>query len=521
MTCLEADQPQVATRNRTTPPLLEVRGLSKSYGAQLALDDIDIKVFSHEIVGLVGENGAGKSTLLKILAGVVHGYTGTIIYNGSTVGLRQPHEATQLGLSSVFQEQALVPNLPVYENMFLSHESMFSRFGIVSHTARIAAAERHLNALELDIDVRRPAGEYDIATRQAIEIARACSLAEVLDAKNRLVLLDEPTASLSHHEIEPFFALVRRLQEKSAFIFVSHRLSEALDLCDRVYVLRDGKITAESGAKELDVPTLHSLMVGRTRDADYYQEDLASLPSDEALRVSNLSLDGEFDDVSFTVRRGEIFSIVGVLGSGKSHVGEAMMGLRRPSTGRVVANGSDVTSLGLRGHLACGLGYVPGDRAASGIVGPMEGRANISLSSIFDRLSRFGLLKLKAERTMASDCYEEFGIYPPELEREARHFSGGNQQKLLLARATCRRPSILILDNPTAGVDAGVKFEIYTLFRRLAAEGCAIVLITDDLLEAIGLGDRISVMRDGRIQQTMDAPVEAKPDERTVVAYMV
>ena len=511
----------MTTGDRAAPPLLEVRGLSKSYGAQLALDNIDIKVFSHELVGLVGENGAGKSTLLKILAGVVQGYMGTIVYDGNLVALRQPHEATELGLSSVFQEQALVPNLPVYENMFLSHESLFSRFGIVSHKARIAAAERHLNALELDIDVRQPAGEYDIATRQAIEIARACSLAEVLDAKNRLVLLDEPTASLSHHEIEPFFALVRKLQSKSAFIFVSHRLSEALDLCDRIYVLRDGKITAESGAKELDVPTLHSLMVGRERDADYYQEDLASPPGDVAMRVTDLSLADEFHNVSFTVRRGEIFSIVGVLGSGKSQVGEAIMGLRRPSTGSVVAAGSDVTSLGLRGHLSCGFGYVPGDRAASGIVGPMEGRSNISLSSIFDRLSRFGLLRLKAERAMATDCYTEFDIYPPELEREARYFSGGNQQKLLLARATCRSPSILILDNPTAGVDAGVKFEIYTLFRRLAAEGCAILLITDDLLEAIGMGDRVGVMKDGRIQETIEAPVDAKPDERTVVAHMV
>lgn len=521
MNHLEADQPKVATIDRTAPPLLDVRRLSKSYGAQLALDEIDVKVFPHEIVGLVGENGAGKSTLLKILAGVVHGYTGTIIYNGEPVALRQPHEATELGLSSVFQEQALVPNLPVYENMFLSHESLFSRFGIVSHAARIAEAERHLTALELSIDVRRPAGEYDIATRQAIEIARACSLADVLDAQNRLVLLDEPTASLSHHEIEPFFALVRKLQAKSAFIFVSHRLSEALDLCDRIYVLRDGKITAESGAKELDESSLHSLMVGRKRDADYYQEDLASPPGEKALLVDGLSLVDEFYDVSFTVHRGEIFSIVGVLGSGKSQVGEAIMGLRRPSAGRVVANGSDVTSLDLRGHLSRDIGYVPGDRAASGIVGPMEGRANISLSSIFDRLSRFGLLKLKTERTIATDCYEEFDIFPPELEREARLFSGGNQQKLLLARATCRFPSILILDNPTAGVDAGVKFEIYTLFRQLASEGCAILLITDDLLEAIGLGDRIGVMKDGRIQQTIDAPVEAKPDERSVVAHMV
>ena len=172
----------MTTAHRATPPLLEVRGLSKSYGAQLALDNIDVTVFPNEIVGLVGENGAGKSTLLKILAGVVHGYTGSISYDGKPVALRQPHEATELGLSSVFQEQALVPNLPVYENMFLSHEALFSRFGIVSHKARITAAERHLDALELDIDVRQPAGEYDIATRQAIEIARACSLAEVLEA---------------------------------------------------------------------------------------------------------------------------------------------------------------------------------------------------------------------------------------------------------------------------------------------------------------------------------------------------
>lgn len=503
-------------------PLLRISDLSKNFDDVSVLKNLTMDVFPREIVGLVGENGAGKSTLLNILSGTITDYSGTIMFGGRPLRLRGPADAAKVGISRVFQEPALVPNLPVYANLTLSHEGLFSTLGFLNKRKMIAAAEAQLAEIGVTLDVTAETGSLDIATRQVIEIARACSLARILGAEKALILLDEPTASLSHHEIEPFFQLIRRLKHSASFILVSHRLSECLDLCDRIIVLKDGAIAACENAAELDVGKLHELMVGRARAVDYYRDARTATPdSTPVLKVSGVSCKNAFNRVSFDVAPGEIVSIVGVLGSGKHELGASIVGHRPPDSGSVTLGDEDVTRFSYRMHLERGVGYTPGERQRYGVVGTMSGRENISLSSIEDYYTRWSILRLTKERREIHAAYEAVNVLPSNPEIQVRNLSGGNQQKVLLSRSIIRGPRVLVLDNPTAAVDAGVKEQLYALMRDLSAQGCAIVLISDDLLEAIHMATRIIVMKNGEVANTFESPVGAKPAERDIVAYMV
>jgi ribose transport system ATP-binding protein len=503
-------------------PLLRISGLSKNFDEIPVLKNLTMDVFPREIVGLVGENGAGKSTLLNILSGTITDYSGAITFGGRPLRLRGPADAARVGISRVFQEPALVPNLPVYANLTLSHENLFSTLGFLNKRKMIEAAEKQLAEIGVTLDVTAETGSLDIATRQVIEIARACSLARILGAERALILLDEPTASLSQHEIEPFFNLIRRLKHSASFILVSHRLSECLDLCDRIIVLKDGAIAASAKASELDVGKLHELMVGRARAVDYYRDALTTSPGDgPILRVKDVGYKKAFTGVSFDVAPGEIVSIVGVLGSGKHELGASIVGHRPPDSGSVFLGDDDVTRFSYRKHLERGVGYTPGERQRFGVVGTMCGRENISLSSIEDYYARWSILRLAKERRETVTAYEAVNVLPANPEIQVRNLSGGNQQKVLLSRSIIRRPRVLVLDNPTAAVDAGVKEQLYELMRELSAHGCAIVLISDDLLEAIHMATRIIVMKNGEVSSTFEAPVGAKPAERDIVAYMV
>jgi len=508
--------------NLSPDPVLRVMAVSKRFGTQYALHDVSMEVFPNEIVGLVGENGAGKSTLLNIICGTITDYSGEVEYRGRSLRIKNSHDAALLGISRVFQEQALVPNIPVYENLFLSHESRFARFGMVNKRKMIAAAEEELTSLGLQLDVRRETGTYDVATRQALEIARACSTASLVEAEYPLILLDEPTASLTHDEIDPFFRLMEGLKEHASLVFVSHRLSETLAVCDRVYVLKDGRVVTAELAEDLDENVLHGLMVGRARAADFYKNAAQVTPDAEpVLVVENLTLDGKFHDVSFELSPGEILSVVGVLGAGKSELGECILGLKRPTSGTVCFRDLEITSLSLREHLNLGFAYVPAERQRLGIIGGLSGRCNISLSSIEDLFSRYGRLRLRTEKEAVSQSFDALKVRPRDPETPARLFSGGTQQPRLLGRGLIRSPGVLILDNPTAGVDSGAKEELYASFRELTANGVAILVISDDLLEAIGLGDRIAIMKDGRLTETVLADRDSKPNERDIVQHMV
>ena len=507
-----------------TEALLEIQGLSKQYSGITVLENINLHVGRHEIVGLVGENGAGKSTILNVLCGVANPWTGRILLDGQPIRPRNYHEATLLGIARVFQEQALVPNLTVYEHMLLSHEDRFRRMGLFLNRGQMAnLAREKLHGFGLELDVRRPIKDYDFSTRQAIEIAKACHLCELLCNQLPLILLDEPTAALNKQEVDAFFTRLRILRSRASVVFVSHRLSEVLELCDRIYVLKDGRVVAEVVPGEVGEGELHELMVGRKRDRDYYKEDRQCDPRPEALmRVDGFTRQGAFEDVSLELRPGEILGIGGLLGSGKAMVGRALAAIEHWGGGRLQFEGENVKRTVFTRLMRRYAGYVPQERHLEGIILYLSVVWNTSLASIDAlRLWLPGLLNLRREKALVARFIQRLGVKTPSNRALAIHLSGGNQQKVVMAKWLMRKPKILILDNPTRGMDAGAKEDIYGLMRELTQEGMAILLISDELLELIGMSNRILIMKDGRVTHRVEAPPQNKPTERELVQYMV
>jgi ribose transport system ATP-binding protein len=506
--------------------ILRVKGVSKSFGGSKVLDDVGIDVGRNQIVGIVGENGAGKSTLFNIISGIIRPDSGRIELHGKEIRPADYHEASLLGISRVFQEQALIPNIPVFENLLLSHEALFTRAGQLLDRGRmIKTAERIVAAAGIDINVRRRTSDYDFSKRQSIEIARAClAPQEVLGIEYPIVLLDEPTSSLQREEEEAFFRLIVRLREHGSIVFVSHRLSEVLEVSDVIYVLKDGCLVAQVDPDTADEQNLHGLMVGRERDADYYheagQEEAAGRPV--VFRANGLSLEGAYHDVGFELREGEIFGIGGLMESGKSELGRGAAGIVAPDSGTVEIAGSAAMSPDVRKLIPLGLGYVPAERLAEGMITDFPVSWNTSLASGHDIFSSaLGIWRNALEASVAQGLIKRLNIRARGPAQICRTLSGGNQQKVVLARWLCREPKVLILDNPTRGVDAGAKEEIYRLIRELTSRGLGIILISDELLELIGLSNRIAIMRHGAVTEIVEAPPEKKPTERELITLML
>lgn len=509
-----------------TADILRVEGLTKTYGETLVLDNVSFTVAPNSIVGVVGENGAGKSTLFNIISGIVRPDSGRVEFRGKEIRPANYKAANLLGISRVFQEQALIPNITVYENILLSHEGQFTRFGQVLDKKRmIETARRIVDAMKLDIDVQRRTSDYDFSKRQSIEIARACLVPrEVLAISSPLILLDEPTSALEKSEEEAFFRLIRGIREHGSALFVSHRLSEVLSVCDLIYVLKDGRLVATVRPHEINEHLLHGLMVGRERDADYYhEEDQENVSGRSVLMdVRDLSLRQEYREVSFDVRQGEILGIGGLLDSGKSHLGKGIAGLIPPDIGTVRLAGKAPNRPEFRDLIAGGLAYVPSERLLEGIIAPFSVAWNTSLAGGEDIFSsRLGFWRGALEDRLTRRYMAELAIKAPSPRSSCATLSGGNQQKVVLAKWLCRSPRIIILDNPTRGIDAGAKEEVYKLIRRLTASGACIILITDELLELIGLSNRIAIMRGGRLSAIVDAPASRKPSEQELVSLML
>lgn len=509
-----------------TADILRIEGLSKTFGETVVLDNVSFTVASNSVVGIVGENGAGKSTLFNIISGIVRPDRGRIEFQGKEASPANYKAANLLGISRVFQEQALIANIAVYENILLSHEGRFARFGqLLDKRRMIEVAQRIVDAMKLDIDVRRRTGDYDFSKRQSIEIARACLVPrEVLAIAAPLVLLDEPTSALEKSEEDALFGLIRSIREHGSVLFVSHRLSEVLSVCDVIHVLKDGRLVATVNPADTDEGTLHGLMVGRERDADYYHEEdqgqVAGRPV--MLEVKDLSLRDHYRDVSFAVRQGEVLGIGGLLDSGKSHLGKGIAGLLPPEAGTVRLAAHRPVRPEFRHLIGNGLAYVPSERLAEGIILPFSVAWNTSLAGGQDIFStRLGCWRAAHEDRLTRHYMAELGIKAPSPRSSCATLSGGNQQKVVLAKWLCRAPGVIVLDNPTRGIDAGAKEEVYKLIRQLAASGACIILITDELLELIGLSNRIAVMRGGRLTAIVDAPPQCKPSERELVSLML
>jgi ribose transport system ATP-binding protein len=504
------------------PPtaLVAIDNVKKAFPGTQALAGVSLEVRPREIVGIVGENGAGKSTLLKILAGIEQPDSGSIWVRGQRVELRSVGHAARRGISMVSQEGSLIPNLSVAENVFLGHESRFVRFGTIDwrrlHTAALAQLER----VGSRIDPRTETWRLSFGERQMVELARVLALQDRADGQ-ALIILDEPTSVLSSQEVERLFAIMRELRDVASLMFVSHRLDEVLQITDRIYVLRDGKLAGELETPATQATELQRLMVGRELQHEYFRESLQSGAGDRVmLTVDGLSLRGGFADVSFEVRSGEILGLCGVQGSGCEPVLRTLAGLERPTSGQVVLDGQPWSCADPHAAIARGIGYIPAERGREGLVLPLSVAHNLSLPRL-DLVSLWGLVRPSKERSLTRHWVEQLRIRCPEPGVAASSLSGGNQQKIVLAKWLAANVRLLLLDHPTRGIDVGAKEDVYQLLRNLTAAGLAIVLVSDTLEEAIGLSDRLVCMRDARVTGVIDAPRGAKPSLLTVIARVV
>lgn len=475
-------------------PVLDVVGISKSWGATKALTRVDFSLAAGEILAVVGENGAGKSTLLGILSGVTQPDEGEIRRSGETVSFASPHAAQQCGIRTVFQELSLAKNLSVMENIFAGR--LPSRFGFVDRAALRVGSSSLFASLGLAIDPSAIVGELPLSSQQIVEIAKAVSL------EARVLLLDEPTSALNADEKAALFKLVRSLKAAgTAIIYISHHLEEVLDLADRILVLRDGNAVSLVERREVEVGDLVRAMTGRAiADADAARRP----PEAEAL-LEVVSLDdGEFvRDISFSVRRGEIVALAGLMGSGRSALAEIVVGLRPRVQGRMKLGDTAIAPRSLPAAKRLGIGYIPPERKTQGLFLDMPVAANVSAATLW-RSSRFGAHDGARADRVAKDYVSRLAIKAGGVDVHCRALSGGNQQKVLLAKWLEVGPSLLVVEEPTKGVDVGAKQDIHRELLALVASGAGILMVSSDLPEILSLAHRVIVMHRGRIVADLD-----------------
>ena len=502
---------------------LEVIGVSKHFGPVKAVTDVSMSADVGEVVGLIGENGAGKSTLLSMISGTLTPDSGTILLNGRPIAPKNYHEATKLGIFRIYQHQALIPTIPVYENVYLGQEKKFGLLGTVNRRKMSrSTAEVFARLGVTGIEPDAPIGSYSFAERQIIEIVRSIAQADLLEIDHPIILLDEPTSALSREQVDFFFDFVTRVKHRSSQIFVSHRLQELLELSDRVFVLKDGGNVAEiADPASSSEQQLHSMMVGRASvEVFYHEAEQLGSTGDVVLSVKDLAQEGAFTGVSFDLHAGEVLGIGGVVGSGKSEVGHVIAHAGQHASGEIELFGEPMGKSGAREAVRKRVGYVPPERHEEGIVGLLSVAQNVALPRT-GSVARTPWVSNRQEKKVAAAAVKQLGIRTHSVDTQVDRLSGGNQQKVVLGRWTSLESRVLVLDNPTNGIDVGAKAEIYRLIRDLTADGVAVLLLGDDLPELVGLCDRIIIMKDGHIKTTVDAGPENKPDEAELVASMV
>ncbi len=488
---------------------IEFNGITKRFPGVLALDGVSLEVARGSCHALVGENGAGKSTLGKILAGVYVADEGEIQLDGKPVRATNPLAARKLGIAMVHQELAFCPNLTVAENLCLG--DLPARAGWLDRRRMRELSRAMLDEIEADLNVDVPIGELSTAQEQLVQIAAA------LGTRAQVIIMDEPTSSLSVRESEHLFGLLEKLKQRGiTVIYVSHRFEEIFRLCDTVTVLRDGRHVATEKISDTNHERLIHQMVGRELQ-QYTSQHLQRTPGDELLRVENLSSPGRFRDVSFTLRAGEILGLAGLVGAGRSEAAQAIFGIDPAATGRVFVRGQEMPLGSVTGALASGIGFLPEDRKRMGLVLTMNCRENTSLA-ILPRLSLGGFVKRRKERALAQRYVDQLRVKTPSLDAGLAGLSGGNQQKIALAKWLARACAVLIVDEPTRGVDVGAKAEIHHLLDELACQGLALLVISSELPEVMNLSRRILVMRQGRLAGELSREDFSQPNLMRLMA---
>jgi ABC-type sugar transport system ATPase subunit len=476
----------------TGTDLLIMRGIRKSFDGTQALRGVDFSAVAGEVHAISGENGAGKSTLVKLLSGALVRDAGEILLDGHPAELGSPVRARRLGIFAVYQEFSLVPHLTVAENILMAQMPTGRLPGLVDWPTAYRRAEEILASIGfLGIDVRKVVRQLSVSHQQMVEIAKAVA------EQPRILILDEPSAVLSQEELNRLFTLVRRLkQEGTLILYISHRLDEVFEIADRITVLKDGQLVGTVSPQEADLDQLIKMMVGRELGEIFPTR----LPpgAELALEVKGLAKEGAFSDISFSMRRGEVVGMFGLVGSGRTQVARCIFGAEPFDTGELQLDAKPVRPRSPREAVREGIALLTEDRKRDGLVMFCSVRDNASMAS-FESLSRWGVIDRRAQEAKVLEKVKELDIRPPLIDRLARQLSGGNQQKLVLAKWLMTEAKVLILDEPTRGVDVATKVEIYQLISDLAAKGMGILLISSELPEILGMSDRAFVMREGRL----------------------
>lgn len=471
-------------------PLLQMSGIRKEYPGVVALQDVGFELRSGEVHCLLGENGAGKSTLMKILSGAIRRDAGRIMIDGVDAVVDTPADAQRHGIGMIYQDFKLVPELSVAENIFLGNEPTQGRLPLIDYSLMHERSREVIAMLGESIPTAAQVRGLSIAQRQIVEIAKA------LSKKVRVLAMDEPTAPLTEHEMKNLFKVIRRLKEEGVgIIYISHRLEEIFEIGDRITVLRDGTFVHSCLVAEADKRSLVRWMVGRELEQEY-----PKIPLDrggELLRIEHLNA-GMLKDINLTLYQGEILGLAGLVGAGRTELARVLFGADPRESGRVTLGGKEIAPRSPWEAIDAGIGLLTEDRNAYGLIMQMSVRENITLSNLKEVASG-PFLSRSAESAVAERFTSELRIKTPGIEQQVEHLSGGNRQKVVLARWLFTKSSLLIFDEPTAGIDVGVKFEIYQLINRLAQEGVGVIVISSDLPELLGVSDRVAVMCEGRL----------------------
>jgi ribose transport system ATP-binding protein len=477
-------------------PVIEMKGISKSFSGNIVLDHVDFQLLPGEVHALMGENGAGKSTLIKILTGIYERNEGKVFSKGKEVHFKNPKEAEHSGIAVIHQELNIIPDLTVYENMFLGKELTVGRFGITKDKEMKRKTKEYLNRLGIDIDPTIEAGQLSVGQQQMIEIARAVA------ANTEVLIMDEPTAALTDREIEALFKVISALKEQGVgIVYVSHRMEEIFQICDRISVLRDGQFIDVKEVAKTDFDEIVKLMVGRQLGERFPERDTKI--GQERFRVENLTHKGSFDDISFSVHQGEVIGVAGLMGAGRTEIMQAIFGYRALDGGKMFIDGKEVTIKTPYDAIRAGIGFVTEDRKSQGLILELSVRENFSITNL-DKISNKSIISSKDEISMVDEMIEKLHVKTSGRELSVKSLSGGNQQKIVIGKWLGINPKILILDEPTRGVDVGAKKEIYQLINDLTKQGVSIIMVSSELPEILGMSDRILVIHEGKLSAVLN-----------------
>ena len=510
-----AEKERIALHNKAmnetmNETILELNGIVKTFGSSTALSGVNFNLRRGEVHALMGENGAGKSTFIKIITGVFHPDSGTIRYNGKIISPQNTTESLNMGIAAIYQHATSFPDLSVTENIFMRQEH-FTKLGNYDYRKMHELARKYIEPFSSDIDVRKPMSSLSVAQQQLVEIVKA------LSRNARVLILDEPTASLTTHECERLYEIVDRLRKDGvSMIFITHRFEDMYRLADRITVLRDSRYIGTWDVNGIQTEDLIQAMVGRKLDQLYPVK--TGKIGDEVLRVDHLSKEGYFRDISFSVRKGEVFTLTGLVGAGRTEVCQTIFGIMRPDSGKIYLDGKEIRIKSPTDALKAGIGLLPEDRLTQGFAAQLPIYKNVTAATL-GKFTHRGIISEKEEIERSIDLCTRLRLKAHDISALPLSLSGGNQQKVVFAKMLNCDLKVLILDEPTKGIDVGAKTSVYEIINELAGKGYAIIMVSSEMPEVLGVSDRIAVMRSGRISEVFD--IKDATQEKILAASLI